>query len=261
MQHEIGQAAADLQGSAAARRAAQGYAGAKMRTRFDVECVGPDGQVKWRQTCYNRVVTVGLNKLLDATFKTGLTTPAWYVGICKPSILNGIISTGSNQLASTNAPWGSSDEGRAIIVRGAGAAGADLVTTISSASSAALIVLSTTALTSVAAAPVIWEARLGDTSTLHTPWTESTFYSNANRPTFTPGTIANGSVDNSGAVASFNINADNSLMGGLLIANSSVIASSTDLLYGMAPFTSPGFRQVNNGDTLNVTATLTAASA
>lgn len=259
--HNIGEAGADMAANAAALRAAQGLAGARMRTRFDVECIGPDGKVKWKDTCYNRVVTTGLNKLLDATFKTGLTTPAWYVGICKPSITNGIMSSGSAVLTSTLAPWSSTDEGRAIIVRGAGTAGADLVTTISTVTSSSSIGLSTTSVTAVAAAPVIWEARLGDTSTLHTPWLESTLYSNANRPTFTPGTISSGSVDNSGAVAAFNMNTDNTLIGGLLIANSSVIASSTDILYGMAPFTGAGFRQVNNGDTLNVTATLTAASA
>lgn len=34
----------------------------------------------WEEQFNNIVVTTGLNKLLDATFKTGLTTPAWYVG-------------------------------------------------------------------------------------------------------------------------------------------------------------------------------------
>lgn len=49
------------------------------------ECVAPDGTVKWREEYANLVVTAGLNKLLDATFKTGLTTPAWYVGLVNAS--------------------------------------------------------------------------------------------------------------------------------------------------------------------------------
>jgi len=38
-------------------------------------------KLKWRDKFHNLVVTAGLNKVLDATFKTGLTTPAWYVGL------------------------------------------------------------------------------------------------------------------------------------------------------------------------------------
>lgn len=45
-----------------------------------IECYAPDGMLKWREEFDNLVVTAGLNKLLDATFKTGQTTPAWYVG-------------------------------------------------------------------------------------------------------------------------------------------------------------------------------------
>lgn len=38
-------------------------------------------KLRWRDHFHNIVVTVGLNKLLDATFKSGLTTPAWYIGL------------------------------------------------------------------------------------------------------------------------------------------------------------------------------------
>jgi len=36
-----------------------------MRGRFEVECVGPDGKVKWRDVIENLVTTVGKNDLLD----------------------------------------------------------------------------------------------------------------------------------------------------------------------------------------------------
>ena len=35
----------------------------------------------WTEEFDNLVVTTGLNKLLDATLKTGLTSPSWYVGL------------------------------------------------------------------------------------------------------------------------------------------------------------------------------------
>lgn len=48
---------------------------------YHVECVGADGRVKWTEEFHNLVPTVGLNKYLDATLKTGLASPAWYVGL------------------------------------------------------------------------------------------------------------------------------------------------------------------------------------
>ena len=48
------------------------------------ECVR-QGKVVWKRGYHNLVTTAGLNKLLDATFKTGLATPAWYVGLVDAS--------------------------------------------------------------------------------------------------------------------------------------------------------------------------------
>lgn len=52
-----------------------------MKTKYEVECYGPDGKLKWRDGFENLVVTAGLDKILDACFKTGLAAPAWYVGL------------------------------------------------------------------------------------------------------------------------------------------------------------------------------------
>ncbi len=52
-----------------------------MKTEYAVECYGPDGVLKWRDGFCNIVVTAGLNKILDACFKTGLAAPAWYIGL------------------------------------------------------------------------------------------------------------------------------------------------------------------------------------
>lgn len=47
---------------------------------YHVEC-WRDGRLVWQEDFHNLVTTVGKNKYLDATLKTGLTTPAWYVGL------------------------------------------------------------------------------------------------------------------------------------------------------------------------------------
>lgn len=218
------------------------------------------GEPLWREQTVNRVVTTGLNILLDYTFKTGSGgTPAWYIGICAASINDGAITSGAAVLTSASNPFASTDAGRAIIVRGAGASGADLVTTILTYTNAGSVTLNTNASATVTGAAVIWEARAADTMSSHSPWTESTAYSNANRPAFTPGTISAGSVDNSASQASFNINVNNTIIGGLFLVNNNTVGGTTGTLYGQAPF-SVSFRQLNNGDTLAVTATLTQAS-
>lgn len=53
----------------------------KLKQHYKVECFGKDGKLKWIEEFDNLVVTAGLNKYLDATLKTGLAAPAWYVGL------------------------------------------------------------------------------------------------------------------------------------------------------------------------------------
>jgi hypothetical protein len=48
---------------------------------YEVECYGPDGILKWRDTFHNLVTTAGLNKYLDATLKSGSAAPTWYIGL------------------------------------------------------------------------------------------------------------------------------------------------------------------------------------
>lgn len=52
----------------------------RMTTIYDVECYR-GGRLLWAEHFHNLVTTVGLNKLLDATFKNGLASPAWFVGL------------------------------------------------------------------------------------------------------------------------------------------------------------------------------------
>jgi len=69
------------QGAGLSAAASVKIASPKPRTLYHVECRDAFGNLRWVEDFPNLVTTVGKNKLLDATFKTGLTTPAWYVGL------------------------------------------------------------------------------------------------------------------------------------------------------------------------------------
>lgn len=230
-------------------------------TLYVIEAHNAAGELLWREECHNRVVTAGLNKLLDATFKTGLTTPAWYIGLVGPSITDAAITTGTAALTSASNPFTAGDAGRPIIVRGAGASGADLVTTILSYTSAGAVTLAANAGTTVSGARALFDARAADTMASHASWSELTAYSEANRQTFKAGTIASGSLNNSAAKAVFTINANATIVAGLFMADNNTKGGTTGTLYGMAPFASPGMKQLDSGDTLTVTATLNLTAA
>lgn len=48
---------------------------------YFIECFDKDGNLKWTDGFKNIVTTVGLNQYLDATLKTGVTSPTWFVGL------------------------------------------------------------------------------------------------------------------------------------------------------------------------------------
>lgn len=100
----------------------------------------------------------------------------------------------------------------------------------------------------------------GDTMASHAGWVEVTAYTEANRPALTLGTVSGQSVDNSASKASFNINADTTTIGGAFAVTDNTKGGSTGTLYGAAAL-SAGDKGLDNGDTLQVTVTLTAASA
>lgn len=50
-------------------------------TRYQIECVGADGKVKWVEEFDNLVVNEGLNDSLDKQFKAAGYSAAWYVGL------------------------------------------------------------------------------------------------------------------------------------------------------------------------------------
>ena len=48
---------------------------------FTVECVGPDGQIKWTEKFHNLVVNEGLQDMNSQYFKGSGYVAAWYVGL------------------------------------------------------------------------------------------------------------------------------------------------------------------------------------
>lgn len=100
----------------------------------------------------------------------------------------------------------------------------------------------------------------GDTMSSHNGWTEVTAYSESVRQTLTLGSVSAGSVDNSASKAVLSINANSTAIGGGFVVTNSTKSGTTGTLYGGGAFTA-GNKTLDNGDTLSVTVTLTAASA
>ena len=101
-------------------------------------------------------------------------------------------------------------------------------------------------------------ALAADTMSSHSSWTEITDYSESVRQTIVLGTPSAGSVDNSASKATFSINGTTTIFGAFL-ANASAKGGTGGTLYGVVDFGSS--RAVISGDTLDITVTLTAASA
>ena len=100
----------------------------------------------------------------------------------------------------------------------------------------------------------------GDTMTSHAGWVEVTAYSEATREAWVDGGVSGQSVSNSASVAQFSINADTTVVGGAFLAAVSTKGGTTGILYAVGAFTAAD-KSLVNGDTLDVTATFTAAAA
>jgi len=85
-------------------------------------------------------------------------------------------------------------------------------------------------------------------------------YAEGTLPVWTPdGGAAAGSVSNSSSPASFAINQDSSVVGGAFLISTSAKATPAGTLYSAGTFSSD--KNVDDGDTLQVTATFTQADA
>jgi hypothetical protein len=159
------------------------------RFTLDWACYDQNGKLVWEDHTPNLVVDVGCTYALETLFRTGVGSPAWYLGL------------------------------------------------VSAASFSAY-----------AAA---------DTMASHAGWLESTAYTQSNRVAITFGSAAAAKSLAASAASVFSINASATLKGAFIV-NQNTKGGTTGTLYSAVNFTQ-GDRPVDNGYTVNVTPTVTAA--
>ena len=97
-----------------------------------------------------------------------------------------------------------------------------------------------------------------DTMASHSSWSEITDYSESTRPTFSHAAAASQAITNSASKAQFSINATTSVYGIFCVTNNTK-GGTTGTLISATKFASA--KSADNGDTLEVTYTVTAANA
>lgn len=100
-------------------------------------------------------------------------------------------------------------------------------------------------------------ATIGDTSV---DWAEVTAYDEAVRQTLTLGSVSSQSVDNSASKATFTISTNSTTIGGAFLSTDDTKDGTDGVLVGGGAFTA-GDKSLDDGDTLNVTVTLTASAS
>lgn len=81
-----------------------------VKQHYKVECFDRQGRLKWVEEFDNLVVTAGCNKYLDATLKTGLASPAWYVGLKGSGTPNAADTMSSHASWSTITPYSNAND-------------------------------------------------------------------------------------------------------------------------------------------------------
>ena len=160
--------------------------GFKVGGVFEVECFGPDGKLKWKDTAKNLITNEGLDHILDVVLHGETAVSPWYIG-----------------LKNTGTP------------------------------------------------------AAGDTLASHGTWTENTNYT-GDRQEYVEAAASSQSVTNSASKASFSISVDSQTISGAFLAGAAT--GTSDTLLCVADFTG-GDKSADNGDTLEVTYTISAADA
>ena len=95
----------------------------QLSTEYVVECIKPDGSLRWVDTFHNLVSTVGLNDSLTQHFKAVSYSAAWYVGL-----VSGTPTFALGDTMASHAGWQErtdySEANRQTLTLGAVAAGA-----------------------------------------------------------------------------------------------------------------------------------------
>jgi len=97
-----------------------------------------------------------------------------------------------------------------------------------------------------------------DTMASHSSWSEITDYTEGTRPTFSHAAAASQAITNSASKAQFSINATTSIYG-IFCTTNNTKGGTTGTLISATNFASA--KSADNGDTLEVTYTVTAANA
>jgi hypothetical protein len=71
-----------------------------LENRYEIECHGPDGQLKWVETIENLVTTEGLNDLLTKYLKGSTYSATWFVGLT-----DGTPTTAAGDTLASHAGW------------------------------------------------------------------------------------------------------------------------------------------------------------
>lgn len=69
---------------------------------YRMECIGPDGNVKWTAECPNLVVNVGLQDMNAKYFSGSAYTAAWYIGLYGAGASN---TPAAGDTAASHAGW------------------------------------------------------------------------------------------------------------------------------------------------------------
>ena len=230
-------------------------------SRYTVQCLDVLGRLKWRAEFQNLVVNTGLNMLLDNSFGSVPGSVAAYVGLVGAGTGTVAITSGAAAVTGTGTSFANGDNGSELIIVGAGASGADLITTVSgNPASGTALTAAANAGTTVSGAAYAIEPRAADTMSSKS-FNETAPYSNATRPTWTKnGAASGGAMSNSSSKASFTINATGRIFGAFM-ATDSTKSGTTGILYGGGLFTTGGSRAVQSGDTVNVQVDLSVTAA
>jgi hypothetical protein len=157
---------------------------------FYVECLKPDGMLRWSAWAKNGVTNSGLDSMNNIYFVASAQIATWYLGLV---------------------------DNQGFVAFSA-----------------------------------------ADTMSAHGGWAEAVYYSNTNRPTWTPASSTGQTVVNSSPIA-FNINANSKVVKGLFLASDSGKGNTIGLLWATAAF-SGGTQSCNSGDTLQATYSVSGAS-
>lgn len=95
---------------------------------YDVECVAPDGTVKWHERVENLVVTAGLNDIIDKYFKGSAYTAGWNMGLKGAGTISASDTLASHVGWSEVTPYAGN---RPAITFGSTSGGSNTATTVS----------------------------------------------------------------------------------------------------------------------------------